>query len=33
LISCSIHPLPEDFSRASTVDIVKSIRCCIRWRR
>jgi hypothetical protein len=27
LVSCSIHPLPEDFSRASTVDIVKSIRC------
>jgi hypothetical protein len=27
LVSCSVHPLPEDFSRASTVDIVKSIRC------
>lgn len=25
--ACSVHPLPEDFSRASTVDIVKSIRC------
>jgi hypothetical protein len=27
LAACSTHPLPEDFSRASTVDIVKSIRC------
>jgi hypothetical protein len=27
LAACSVHPLPEDFSRASTVDIVKSIRC------
>jgi hypothetical protein len=25
--ACSTHPLPEDFSRASTVDIVTSIRC------
>jgi hypothetical protein len=24
---CSIHPLPEDFSRSSTIDIVESIRC------
>jgi hypothetical protein len=24
---CSIHPLPEDVSRISTVDIVRSIRC------
>jgi len=27
LTGCSTHPVPEDFSRASTVDIVKSIRC------
>jgi hypothetical protein len=27
LTGCSIHPLPEDFSRATTLDIVKSIRC------
>lgn len=24
---CSMHPLPEDVTRASTVDIVKKIRC------
>jgi hypothetical protein len=27
LAACSIHPLPEDFSRASTFDIVERIRC------
>jgi hypothetical protein len=27
LSACSVHPLPEDVSRTSTVDIVKSIRC------
>lgn len=27
LIGCSTHPLPEDFSRATTFDIVRSIRC------
>ena len=27
LAGCSIHPLPEDVSRATTLDIVKSIRC------
>jgi hypothetical protein len=27
LAGCASHPLPEDFSRASTVDIVRSIRC------
>src|SRR5262245_45651398 len=27
LAGCSMHPLPEDFSRASTVDIVRSLRC------
>ena len=27
LAACSTHPLPEDVSRSSTVDIVKSIRC------
>jgi hypothetical protein len=24
---CAIHPLPEDFSRSSTIDIVERIRC------
>jgi hypothetical protein len=24
---CSVHPLPGDFSRTSTVDIVRSLRC------
>lgn len=27
LIGCSIHPLPENISRASTFDIVERIRC------
>jgi hypothetical protein len=27
LAACSMHPLPEDVTRVSTVDIVKSIRC------
>src|SRR5262245_4297245 len=27
LAGCSVHPLPEDVSRASTVDIVRNIRC------
>src|SRR5262245_19660805 len=27
LAGCAIHPQPGDFSRASTVDIVRSIRC------
>lgn len=27
LIGCSIHPLPDDVSRASTYDIVDKIRC------
>ena len=27
LAGCSIHPLPGDFSRTSTVDIVRSLRC------
>jgi hypothetical protein len=27
LAACSIHPLPEDFSRSSTFEIVQKIRC------
>src|SRR5262245_55792894 len=27
LAGCSMHPLPEDVSRASTFDIVERIRC------
>src|SRR6476620_1817296 len=27
LLGCSIHPLPQDVSSVSTVDIVKKIRC------
>jgi hypothetical protein len=27
LAACSMHPLPDDVTRVSTVDIVKSIRC------
>ena len=27
LSACSVHPLPDDVTRVSTVDIVKSIRC------
>jgi hypothetical protein len=27
LAACSIHPLPEDFSRSATFDIVQKIRC------
>jgi hypothetical protein len=27
LVGCSVHPLPDDVARVSTVDIVKSIRC------
>ena len=27
LSACSMHPLPDDVSQVSTVDIVKSIRC------
>jgi hypothetical protein len=27
LAGCSVHPLPDDVTRVSTVDIVKSIRC------
>lgn len=27
LAGCSTHPLPEDFSRKTTVDIVKKMRC------
>ena len=27
LIGCSLHPLPDDVSRASTFDIVQKIRC------
>jgi hypothetical protein len=27
LAACSMHPLPEDFSRASTYDVVEKIRC------
>lgn len=27
---CAIHPLPEDFSRATTYDIVASIRCEVK---
>ena len=27
LAGCSMHPLPDDVSRVSTVDIVERIRC------
>src|SRR5262245_44564131 len=27
MIGCSIHPLPDDVSRASTYDIVQKVRC------
>src|SRR5262245_65770466 len=27
LPGCSVHPLPDDVSRVSTVDIVRNIRC------
>lgn len=27
LVSCSTHPLPEDFARHSTFDIVQKLRC------
>src|SRR5262245_51130806 len=27
LAGCSVHPLPQDISNASTVDIVRRVRC------